>query len=48
MKDFYVNVRVTEILHITKTLLKQNNIDTLVSQQILMLLTFNVLTFKRP
>jgi hypothetical protein len=38
MKDLCVNVPVTEILHITKTLLKQNNIDTLVSQQILILL----------
>jgi hypothetical protein len=38
MKDLYINVPVTEILHITKTLLKQNNIDRLISQHILMLL----------
>ena len=33
----YVNVPITEILHITKTLLKQNNIDTIVPQQILLI-----------
>jgi len=38
MKDLYVNIPVMEILHIIKTLLKQNNCDTLVPQQILMLL----------
>ena len=30
----YVNISTNEILHITKSLLKQNNNDTLVSKQI--------------
>lgn len=36
--DLYVNIPTKEILHITKSLLKQNNNDTLVSEQIFMLL----------
>jgi hypothetical protein len=39
MKDLCVNIPVMEILHITNTSLKQNNSDTLVPQQILMLLS---------
>jgi len=38
MRDLNINIPVMEILHITKILLKQNNSDTLVPQQILMLL----------
>jgi len=38
IKDLYVNIPTNEILHITESLLKQNNNDTLVSEQIFMLL----------
>ena len=38
IKDLYVNIPTNEIQHIAKSLLKQNNNDTLVSEQIFMLL----------
>jgi hypothetical protein len=38
IKDVCVNIPTNEILHITKSVLRQNNNDTLVSEQIFMLL----------
>ena len=38
VKDLYINILINKVLHITKRDLKYSDIDTLISQQIIMLL----------
>jgi len=38
VKDLYINILINKVLHITKTDLKYSDTDTLISQQVIVLL----------